>query len=210
MEETAQLSIHLIASGQTAWQEQGRLQGDADLPLTGAGRDELVRLIAESTLPPVRLIHCGPDEASRSTAELFAATTDAKVKPTAALAEMKLGLWQGLRAGELIERYPTAYRQWTTEPASVAAPEGETLQHANQRVQACALRLIERTEDEAVVLVLRPIVLGLCTLWLGDGAPADWRPAADLPAVQRFDVDTARIGARRSRRRRARSRSIAT
>lgn len=210
MDKATALSTHLIASGRTAWQEQGRLQGDADLPLADAGRDELVHLAAETTLPPVRLIHCGPDEASRSTAKLFAATIGAKVKPAAALAEMKLGLWQGLRAGELIERYPTAYRQWTTDPAGVAVPGGETLQQTAERIQQGAIRLIQRTEDDAVVLVLRPIVLGLCALWLGNGALADWRPAADLPAVQHIDVDTDRLGARRSRKRRARSRSIAT
>lgn len=169
-------TIALIASGATDWQQSGRLQGNTDLPLSSEAPSMIGDQAARHNLPrPVRVIHCAPDEASRQTADLYAARLgEAKVKPVDALSEVDLGLWQGLTEQQLADRYARAYAQWHSDPAHVSAPEGEELADAADRLTAAISKLVPRSTSEPLVLVLRPLALNICAAWLA-GEPVGSR-----------------------------------
>ena len=208
MSDTARKIVYLIASGPTAWEDGQRVQGNTDLPLHEEGTQR-VRSAIDDWLPEQRLrtVHAAPDEASRQTAALVAQRLGAaKVKPIEELAEMNLGLWQGLTEAELQDRYPKVFGRWRAEPAKVSVPEGESFEELVDRVAGALDRLIGRSDKEAVVLVLRPVVLKLCGAWLGGADPAApfTLQTQTPPPVQRFEISKRAWRDRRPRRRKKR------
>lgn len=182
--------VYLVASGQTEWEGQNRLQGDTDLAMSREGvreAHEQARLwMATRNGESVRTIHAAPDEASQHTAAIYAELANAKVKTVPELAEMHLGLWQGLTVEELRERYRSTFAQWHTDCGGSAAPQGELPDEAEKRLRT-AFKRLSRSND-AMVLVLRPMMLRLATAWL-TGAGEKRRLSEPLPPVQRIELD---------------------
>jgi broad specificity phosphatase PhoE len=159
----------VLREGFTRWEVEKRLRGRVDVPLTPEGEAEVKESARElSALAPVAIYH-GPDQAGRQTAELVRRETDVPVRESDDLAELDLGLWQGLLASEVRQRHPRVYRQWLEEPERVAAPEGETVAQGKERVQKLLRGLSSRHPHDTVLLVVPPL-LGAVLRWvLGAG-----------------------------------------
>ncbi|MBI1368099.1 MAG: hypothetical protein GC162_05535 [Planctomycetes bacterium] len=183
-------TVYLITSSSTAWQAADRMQGDTDLPATESGL-AVVRAGASVAPPesPVGTIWCAEDEASRQTAELVARVWgEAKVKHNAALAEMNLGLWQGLTTKDLTTRYPTAFNQWLSDPANVSPPQGESLESAEQRLMVGLGRLLNRAAGDPTAIVLRPMMLAITRSVLLELPITESLNHAQRPVVERIDL----------------------
>ncbi len=167
--------FYLIASGATAWQEAGRLQGLADMPLSAGGLASAEAAAAAWQAGAMRArpkaVYCAGDEASRATAAAFAARSGCKVKELEELREVDVGLWQGLTEAELEERYPTAFGQWVENPTRVAIPGGEPLAEAVERLAGVVGKLLGRGGERTVVMVLQPVMLRLAMAMLGGTLP---------------------------------------
>lgn len=179
MAKTTQICrLLLMRAGSTEWDEAGRLQGSVDLPLSGPAREGLQQKVAELGQTKLAVVLCGPDEASRETAEAVAVHGGCNVKVVDDLREINLGLWEGMLASEFERRYPRVCRQWLDDPANVVAPEGEGLEEVRERVVSALSREFDRYRKAgAVGVVLRPLVWGLahcqlrsastCEFWSG-------------------------------------------
>jgi probable phosphoglycerate mutase len=171
--------IDLLPSAHTDWQLQQRIQGRLDLPASPQGLHQITQQITTWAPDPLpRLIHCAPDEASRQTADRFAARCGPgiRIKPCPDLYEIDLGLWQGLEYAQVKERYPSAYAHWKSQPAMVAPPEGEALPQFAQRTLAAVTRLIDKADGTPIALVLRPVMLAVTTAWLAGREPLSVLP----------------------------------
>jgi len=186
MPKASDLRVLLVRSGQTQWDAAGRVTGSADLPLTDAGRRHIQEEVAALDGARLGVVLCGPDEGSRETAGIVAEATGARVKTVEGLHEMRLGLWEGLRAADLEERYPKAYRQWTDDPAAVLVPDGETVSEAMDRLVSELARSLERVKEasQGVGVVLRPMALALVRCWMGDGKTKGVWTCGDQPDVE--------------------------
>lgn len=149
--------VLLIRSGATAWDEAERLQGDNDLPMSDAGKVALAAAARTLDADSLDLILTGPDEASRQTAAAVAERTDARTRKLDALAEVDLGLWEGLVESEVRDRYAKAFGAWEEDPTGVTPPEGETIADAAERILPAILKALDRAGDERVAIVLRPV-----------------------------------------------------
>jgi len=207
MASTSPATVYLVASGPTVWQRDERLQGNTDLPLSPEGTDRVAEAAAHQPLPDeLRVVYTAPDEASRQTAAALAAEAHARVRPIEELEEMDLGLWQGMRQSELADRYAKAFGQWQTEPASVAIPQGESLQDAADRVRKVFDRLLDRHGDEPFAVVLRPILFGLARRYLRGESLDKWRGETPEQLVEQVEVARpARSNARPRRQKRRKS-----
>jgi probable phosphoglycerate mutase len=159
----------VLREGLTRWEVERRLRGRVDVPLTPEGEAEVKGSASEvAALTPVAIYH-GPDQAARQTADLVRGEMDVPVRELDDLAEMDLGLWQGLLAEEVKQRHPRVYRQWLEEPERVAAPEGETVAEGKERVEKLLRVVSARHPHDTVVLVVPPL-LGAVLRWvLGAG-----------------------------------------
>lgn len=181
----------LMRSGRTEWDLLGRVQGAADLPMSQAGRETVesqARGLAEAGLD---VILTAPDEASRGTGAILAEATQAKkVVAVPDLAEMGLGLWEGLRYEELENRYCRAGRQFLEDPSGVLAPEGEAMDDFSAKVRVAVARALARQRKGTTVgIVVRPIALGLIRCVL-NGADLGqlWAMLSDRPDVEWYQV----------------------
>lgn len=159
----------LIRAGRTSWDEEHRLSGGADLPLTAEAVASVRASIADLGEPGPRVLLHAPDEASTQTASILSRGLGIRARRQAGLAEPGLGLWQGLMGADLELRCPSVYRQWLHDPASVSPPQGEPLAQASERIIAELSRAMRRVRQDhpSVGVVVRPMARGLVRCWLG-------------------------------------------
>jgi broad specificity phosphatase PhoE len=163
MAKTTEIRVLLMRTGETEWEKAGRIAGSSDVPLSDAGRAAVKTAIEGLQAEGTRLstIYCAPDEASLATAEHLAGASGGRVKVVDGLGEMNLGLWEGRLAQELEDKCPTAYRQWVEDPSVVRAPEGETVEEAQDRIVSALARSLDKANGGAVAVVLRPVAMAL-------------------------------------------------
>jgi broad specificity phosphatase PhoE len=179
--------LSLIRCGETTWDNDGRLHGRGDLPLSIAGRAAVEADVASLSEGRRSTVCHPPDEAATETAQIIARTVGAKVKSMTELAEPDLGVLEGLSEQAFAERFPKRFKQWQDDPLSLSPPEGEELVDARARVLAAAARLLRRARNGGVSLVLHPLGLGFLRCWLADRPPTDlWAVLRDRPRIEQY------------------------
>jgi broad specificity phosphatase PhoE len=165
--------VVLLAAGPTLWDEQGRLGGRADLGLSPLGEQKAQAHARKLASEAVAVVLSGPDSASKAAAELIASACGAKVRVMPDLAEMDLGLWEGARREELLGRCPKACRGWEQDAAAVVPPEGESWTAVCERAAGAVMKGSGKARGSGggtVVVVARPIVVGVLRCWFGKGS----------------------------------------
>jgi len=177
--------IALIRHGPTEWNEQKRLQGQTDVPLSADG----ARKVAGWTLPAE--FHdfdwvASPLTRARQTADLLGLTT----RPEPALIEMHWGDWEGLTRDELIKKYGDGYAERTARGIDLRPHNGESPREVRARFAAWAQRVAEGGRDTGAVAhqgIIRA-ALSLATGWIMMGKPP---VRMDWSSVHLFAVDAA-------------------
>ena len=184
--------VLLLRSGRTTWDDEGRLQGRTDLPLSESGRTAFIAGLRHALGPDnagFTVVHHGPDEASRESAEIVAKQTGSKLKEIKGFEGMDVGLWDGLLEAELRERHPRALKQWRNDPTLVTPPEGETVSALTERLLNTLVRVVEKPGDKPVVVILRQIGYGLLANLLTDRRSTDlWKMIHEGPLSTRVRV----------------------
>ncbi|MFG0305522.1 MAG: histidine phosphatase family protein [Phycisphaerales bacterium JB040] len=179
------MTLLLVRTGDTSWDREERIVGAVDLPLADTVADTTV------TVSPA-VVLCGPDECSRASAEALAARHGPKVRPLEGLADVGMGLWEGVTFDELRERCPSAFKQWRDRPDSISVPEGESLSDATERICAEIHRAAMKVKGDhpVVMAVLRPMAFGLVrALLLGRDDSDLWNVVETAPeGVETFEV----------------------
>lgn len=188
----------LIRSGKTAYDQEGRIMGTLDLPLSPSGIEE-ARSFADRAgrmldpLPTgvsfasnqIRRIFTSPARCARETAEIVGRRLGLKPQACPGLGNLDHGLWQGLRVDEIEERQPRLHRQWLENPWSVAPPEGELLDECCDRVAATLERIAKRHGQGGIAVVV-PEPLERVIRWVVAGEPVGdlWRSAEGEEGVR--------------------------
>ncbi|GAC1471630.1 MAG: hypothetical protein NVSMB9_18000 [Isosphaeraceae bacterium] len=150
--------VVLFRPGATAYDEQNRVQGILDIPLSERGRVEVSHLVA--SLPDsldgltVEALYCGPSECVVRTAEAVGKALGLRPRRIEELRNLDQGLWQGLQIDEIKRRNLRVFRQWLDDPLTVCPPLGETVENALERIKATLKPLIKRHQGEALGLVV--------------------------------------------------------
>jgi probable phosphoglycerate mutase len=154
--------VLLVRHALSEWNVEGRWQGQADPPLSPAGRAQAEA--AAAGVGPVDLVITSDLERAHRTGELLAPGVPHRVEPL--LREFDVGRWSGLTRAQIEQRWPTELAAF--EAGSRAAPPGgEARSDFDERVLAAARQ-----------------VAGLIA-HTGDGAPAGSGSAADGKAEAR-------------------------
>ncbi len=151
--ENTGLRIVVVRPGQTELDQQGRISGNLDVPLSEDGNDQIKGLAGEFEKLPVDKIYAGPTTASRETAELLAIKNKIKIRIEEDLKNFDCGLWHGKRIDELKETQPKLFKLWQEQPESVYPPDGETIEETRARVEKFAKRLTKKARNETVIVV---------------------------------------------------------
>lgn len=193
------MRILLARHGETAWNAEGRYQGQSDIPLSPLGEAQ-ARALGERLrdLPVARAV-ASPLSRARRTAEL--ALGEARVgvlQVDPGLMEIAHGTWEGLLASEIDQRDGERLRVWRETPSEVLMPQGESLQHVLDRAWPALQRASDGLGDDDTlllvahdavnrVLLCRVLGLPLARLWRFRQAPTTLN-LLEGPDVEHLDV----------------------
>lgn len=156
--------IALLRHYPTEWNAQARLQGQSDIPLTQTARETLKHLKMPTPWNQARLFASTLLRASE-TACLLADGRD--VQKDARLIEMSWGEWEGALAADLLGDPESGFKPTHKWDRDTAAPGGESMRDAWNRVRP-ALADIAADPEPAVVVThkaLMRVILGTACDW---------------------------------------------
>ena len=155
---TEDFNLILVHPGQTELDEQNRLVGNLDLPLSESGESQVGIVAEELASREIDLIVCGPSLSAQQTAQQLSQDGAIKIRLDENLANLDLGLWHGKSVDELKETQPRIFKQWREHPETITPPEGEDLESAVQRVRKSLKWITKKSRQMNVVLVTaRPL-----------------------------------------------------
>jgi broad specificity phosphatase PhoE len=180
--------LWLVRSGETTWDEQDRLRGDEDLPLSKAGRAATTEAFGRAAglpFPRPSVFHHAMDQAAAETARIAASVLGGRCRGDDELADPALGVLAGLSIPELRDRFERRARQWEEDPSDLVPPEGEPIADARVRIIEAVVNVV-RKRPSAVGIVVHGLGAGLLRAALAGqptGNPRRWmegRPRVEL------------------------------
>lgn len=157
--------VVLWRHGRTAWNVEGRIQGQSDTELDEVGVQQAADAAARlASLKPNRIVSSDLSRAA-STAAALAAVTGLEVDHDPRLREMDFGAREGLTWHEAWTRFPAGMRAWV-EGDETQIPDSETHEQAGGRLAAALRDHLEfLADDETLVVVAHGAVLrtGMCS-----------------------------------------------
>lgn len=150
------LRILLITPGATEYDQQGRVQGNLDIPLSADGREQVAKVIEQLEGFEPEAIYSSPCESCEQTAKQVGAALDVRPKTLDKLANLDHGLWQGMLIEDVKTKQPKVFRQWREQPETVCPPQGETVLAAKNRVSEVLRKVLKKHKSHDSVVVVAP------------------------------------------------------
>lgn len=142
-----------IRHGETAWNVDGRIQGQLDVPLNDIGRRQVLRLGRALVDEDIAAVYSSDLLRALDTAKALVQGREQVVTTDVGLRERGFGVFEGLSYAEISERWPADAERWRKRDAGFGAPGGETLRQFYERSIATATRLAARHPGRTIALV---------------------------------------------------------
>ncbi|TMD16716.1 MAG: histidine phosphatase family protein [Chloroflexi bacterium] len=143
----------LIRHGQSIWNQEHRIQGQLDPPLSDQGRRQAALLGARLAGRRFAGFYTSDLKRAFETAELIGRAVHLEPEPRTSLREVYLGEWEGKTTEEIAARYPEAWASWVEEPDWDVVPHGEGGAAFDTRVAAAMDEILQQHEHGDVLLV---------------------------------------------------------
>jgi broad specificity phosphatase PhoE len=159
----SQARVYLARHGQTAYNLEGRFQGQLAVPLDDTGRAQAVELAERAAAHDFRALWSSPLLRARETADVLAQRIGLEPKEDARLMETDAGDWTDRSFAEVQAAAPEQFAAFVAGDPGFAFPGGESFAQQEERVNA-ALGDVERGELPALVvchgMVIRAALAG--------------------------------------------------
>ncbi|MGB1930271.1 MAG: histidine phosphatase family protein [Mariniblastus sp.] len=155
IEFNEKLRILLVRTGSTDLDDQDRIVGALDMPLSSDGEREVRAIAQELEEAGIVAIFSAAGLASQQTARQLSRAGEIKVRVEENFVNLNYGLWHGKSRSELKENQPRLYRQWQDNPDSICPPNGEPVEAARERVRV-VLKKIRRKHKTGTIAIVAP------------------------------------------------------
>ena len=145
--------ILAIRHGETAWNVDGRIQGQLDVALNEAGRWQVQRLALAVAEEDIAAVYSSDLLRAFETAQAVARGLGLPIVTDVGLRERGFGEFEGLTYAEISQRFPEMTERWRKRDPSFGAPGGETLNWFYARSVATATRLAALHPGQTIALV---------------------------------------------------------
>jgi broad specificity phosphatase PhoE len=183
-----------VRPGATDFDEQGRIKGILDLPLSESGTTEVAATVAQLANLAVDVVYTGPCRSAVQTAEAIAAPGKCRVKTIDELQNLDHGLWHGKLIDELRQCQPKVYRQWQDHPESICPPGGEALGDAQERLRGAIVRILRKHRSGTVAIVVPEPAASLVRCFLDDSELGNlWKVQNEHGGWQVIDIEPQKV-----------------
>lgn len=148
------LKVLLIRPGSTRFDEEGRIKGALDIPLSPLGERQSVAAGENLKDVPVECLYIAPCESAQATGKILAQHCGWKSRTVDYFRNLDHGLWQGKLVDEVRRTQPRLYKQFHDNPVGICPPGGEMLDAAMQRVEGTLDKLVRRHRHGTVAMVI--------------------------------------------------------
>ena len=184
------LHMVLVRPGATDFDEQGRIKGTLDIPLSAVGASEVAQTVSELADVPVEVVYSAPCQSAAQTAAAVAQTHRAKVKTIDDLRNLDHGLWHGKLIEEVRQCQPKVYRQWQDNPETICPPGGETLGSAQERLRSAIGKILKKHRTGVIAVVVPEPAASLIRCFLEDTELGNlWKAECDHGGWQLIEVE---------------------
>ena len=172
----------LLRHGRTAWNDDGRAQGHADVELDAVGQEQAAAAAPYlSSLDPAALWSSDLTRARQTCAPLEQAT-GLSAKYDARLREFDVGARQGMTFAEFEQSFPAEFASWVRGDDTARVPGAEVAADVEQRVVPALREALEALRDGETGIV---VMHGAC-IKVGLLALLDW-PASAYATIRGMD-----------------------
>lgn len=151
--------ILAIRHGQTAWNADGRIQGQLDIGLDATGRAQAQALAQALDGEPIDALYSSDLSRARQTAAPLARRAGLVLRVDAGLRERGFGEFEGLSFAEVSERWPAQAERWRKRDPAFGPTGGEVLSDFRDRVIEVMDRLARAHPGRQIAVVTHGGVL---------------------------------------------------
>jgi probable phosphoglycerate mutase len=159
-----------VRHGETLWNQQGRMQGQHDSPLTPTGLNQAKQLARRLAQVEFAALYSSDLGRAHQTARCIADETGHEIIAQHGLRERSFGIFEGLTNAEIRMRHPEDYELFAKRIPHYVMPGGESAAQFMARAIATLDFIAESHAGQKVVVVSHGLVLD-----------ALYRKATDMP-----------------------------
>ena len=170
--------ILALRHGETAWNQDTRIQGHTDIDLNDTGRWQAAQLAAALADEPLSAIYASDLQRAHHTAAAVAQAQGLSVQTHSGLRERHFGTLEGKTWADIESQHPEAALLWRSRVPDWAPPEGESLLMLQQRILHTLHTLASRHLGEHIAVVAHGGVLDIlyrAATGLALQAPRSWQ-----------------------------------
>jgi broad specificity phosphatase PhoE len=143
--------MYLARHGQTAYNAEGRFQGQGPVPLNDLGREQAAVLAEQAVAYEFAALWCSPLLRARETADIVARRVGLSPREDARLMETDTGDWTDRSFADVIAETPAEFARFKDGDPTFAFPGGESFAQQGVRV-AGAFHDIKRAEAPTLIV----------------------------------------------------------
>ena len=151
--------VIFIRHGQTEWNVNGRYQGQSDVQLTAAGKEQAAKLAEHFPVKEIDAVYASDLNRAMVTAEAVASRFGLSVQAEPAFREISFGEWEGLTYEQIVAKWPEAMGNFLQHPDILEIPGGETFPAVQKRAVARLEELVAKHEGQTIAIVAHGAVL---------------------------------------------------
>ena len=186
--------VLLVRPGATEFDDQGRMKGSLDIPMSLRGREQVSSLAQQMSDIAVKTIYTAPGKSAQETAERIAehyrltSDREVRVKVVEAFRNIDHGLWHGKLIDEVRRTLPKVYRQGQETPDEICPPEGESIRDARARVIKAVRRVVRKHKHEVIAIVVSdPMAWVVAGVLTGTKLADLWNAETDSASYELID-----------------------
>lgn len=149
----------LIRHGETLWNQQARMQGQNDSPLTTTGLEQARKLARRLKDVAFTALYSSDLGRAHQTARCIADETGHEIIVDQGLRERSFGIFEGLTNAEIQVRHPEDYAIFARRDAEYVVPGGESASAFRTRVVQTLEAIAGRHRGESITVVTHGLVL---------------------------------------------------
>jgi probable phosphoglycerate mutase len=144
--------IYCVRHGESAYNAEGRIQGQSNVPLSSLGLRQAQALLHALAPLPIEAVYASPLSRAMETARPIAEALKLSIQTDERLMEINAGVFQDRLRSELADAFPQEYSKWKSPDPDFRIPGGESRRDLMVRSKA-AFEAIHAAGHQKVLVV---------------------------------------------------------